>query len=82
MYKVVFYTYQRKSSIKKFLDFCQAGLRAKILRQLKYVQEFGLNPAIPNIKKFKKTPIWELRILGKDMKVLTNDIFLDIINLS
>ena len=67
MYKVSFYSPPRKvSPIKKFLDSCQPSLRTKILRQLKYVEEFGLNPAIPNIKKIKGTSLWELRILGRD----------------
>ena len=67
MYKVSFYTSPgRISPIKKFLDTSQPNLRTKILRQLKYVEEYGLNPAIPNIKKVTNTPLWELRILGKD----------------
>lgn len=67
MYKVRFYTPQTKiSPVKKFLDSCQPSLRSKIIRQLKYVEEYGLNPAIPNIKKITNTPLWELRILGRD----------------
>lgn len=67
MYKVRFYTPQGKTSpIKEFLDTCKPSLRVKILRQFKYVEEFGLNPAIPNIKKITGTSFWELRILGKD----------------
>lgn len=67
MYKVSFYTPpDRISPIKNFLDACQPNLRTKILRQLKYVEEFGLNPTIPNIKKVTNTSFWELRILGKD----------------
>jgi len=67
MYKVSFYTSSRQlSPINKLLDSCQPSLRVKILRQLKYVQEYGLNPAIPNIKKITNTPLWELRILGRD----------------
>lgn len=67
MYKVSFYTPKGKvSPIKKFLDPCQPSLRVKILRQLKYAEEYGLNPVIPNIKKITSTPLWELRILGRD----------------
>jgi phage-related protein len=67
MYRISFYTPVGKiSPIKQFLDSCQQSLRAKILRQLKYVQEYGLNSAIPNLKKITHTPLWELRILGKD----------------
>ena len=67
MHKVGFYTPRgRASPVKKFLDSCRFSLRAKILRQLKYVEEYGLNPTIPNIRKITRTPLWELRILGKD----------------
>jgi len=67
MYKVDFYTSLGKaSSIKEFLDSCPPSLRVKILRKLKYVEEFGLNPAIPDIKKVTGTHLWELRILGRD----------------
>ena len=67
MYKVSFYASQGKTSpIKEFLDSCQPSLRTKILRQLKYVEEYGLNPAIPNIKKITSSSLWELRILGRD----------------
>lgn len=67
MYKVSLYAPLGKTSpIKKFLDSCQPSLRTKILRQFKYVEEYGLNPAIPNIKRLTGTILWELRILGKD----------------
>lgn len=67
MYKVNFYTPTNgKSPVKEFLDFSSLKLRTKIVRQLKYVEEFGLSPAIPNLKKISGTSLWELRILGKD----------------
>jgi|SRR3989344_938826 len=67
MYKVTFYTPKDKiSPISEFLDKCNESLRAKILRQLKYTQEYGLTPAVPNLKKVTNTPLWELRILGRD----------------
>lgn len=67
MYKVSFYTSSGKTSpVKVFLDSCSSSLRAKILRQFKHVAEYGLNPAIPNVRKMTGTTLWELRILGKD----------------
>ena len=67
MYRVSFYAPKdQKSPISEFLDSCSDISRAKILKQLKYVEEFGLTPAIPNLKKVISTPFWELRILGKD----------------
>jgi len=67
MYKVSFYTPPGKiSPIKEYLNSVNETVRSKILRQLRYVQEFGLTPANPSLKKFTNTPFWELRILGKD----------------
>lgn len=67
MYKVIFYAPSGKTSpIKEFLDLCQPILIVKILRQFQYVEEYGLSPAIPNIKKITGTSLWELRIIGKD----------------
>lgn len=67
MYKVSFYTPPGKNSpIKEFLDSANDSIRSKVLRQLKYVQEFGLSPSIPNLRKLTGTSLWELRILGKD----------------
>ena len=67
MYKVILYTFSDgKSPIKEFLDSSDTKLRVKILRQLKYLEEFGLNFAVPNLKKFIGTHLWEIRILGKD----------------
>jgi len=54
------------SPITKFLDLCDVKLRTKILRQLKYVEICGLNQAIPNLRKLINTPLWEVRILGRD----------------
>ena len=59
-------TPEGKSPVEKILKTCTPSQETKILRQLQYIQEFGLTPAIPNLKKIKETPLWELRILGKD----------------
>jgi phage-related protein len=55
-----------KSPVKDFIEKCQVNQRVKILRLLKYLEEFGTVTAIPNTKKLTGTPLWELRILGKD----------------
>jgi len=67
MYKVSFYTPSGKTSpIKEYLDSTNESVKSKILRQLKYVQEFGLTPPVPNLRKLTNTSLWEARILGKD----------------
>lgn len=66
MYHVVFYKRLHNQPIHTFIDSCQSSLRTKIIRQVRYIQEFGLSFNIPDIKKIIGSPFWELRILGKD----------------
>ena len=55
-----------RSPVREFIDRCPDRQQVKILRFLQHLQEFGLTTTIPNAKKLKGTPLWELRILGKD----------------
>lgn len=48
------------------MDSSPKSLRSKIIRQLRYLEEFGLTFSNPNLKKITGTPLWEVRILGKD----------------
>lgn len=65
MYKVNFYTLPGgKSPIKDFIDASQKSLRKKILREMKYLAEFGLTRENPSLRKLTGTPLWEVRILG------------------
>lgn len=67
MYKVRFYTLPSgKSPIKEFLLNSQESLRVKITKQIKHLGEFGLTFSNPNLKKLTGTPLWEVRILGRD----------------
>lgn len=52
--------------VRDFLDEAVPGLKAKALRILFHIEEYGLQVAIPHIKKLAGTPIWEIRILGGD----------------
>lgn len=64
---VEFYTTEDGASpVRKFIDRRTSRQQVKILRLLQYLEEFGLTPAIPNIKKLRGTPLWELRALGRD----------------
>lgn len=67
MYKVRFFFLPNgKSPIKEFMDSSQGSLRSKIIRQLRYLEEFGITSSNPNLKKLTGTPLWEVRILGSD----------------
>ncbi|MBI5614428.1 type II toxin-antitoxin system RelE/ParE family toxin [Candidatus Gottesmanbacteria bacterium] len=52
--------------IEKFLDSLQDKQQAKILRIFQYIKEYGLSAILPHTKKLSGTPLWEIRILGKD----------------
>lgn len=50
----------------KFLDSLNKKQQAKILRLIIQIEEYGLISIIPHVKKLSGTPLWEIRILGKD----------------
>lgn len=52
--------------VRDFLDTAGPALKAKALRILLHIEEYGLQAAIGHIKKFTGTPLWEIRILGGD----------------
>lgn len=66
MYRVKYFEVDGKSPVKEFYDSCPKSLRSKIVRQLRYIEEYGLTKANPNLKKLSGTSLWEMRILGRD----------------
>lgn len=66
-FKIIFFNSTQKEigPIERFLNKSNIKLRVKILRQLQYLQEFGITRSLPNLKKLTSTPFWELRIHGK-----------------
>lgn len=65
--KVVFYTDPNgKNPIKDFLNSLSETQRAKIVKIFKLFQDFGLTILIPYTKHLTNTPLWEIRIRGKD----------------
>ena len=67
MYQVDFYTLPSgRSPVAEFMDNCQKPLRKKILREIRYLKQFGVSKDNPNLRKLTGTPLWEVRILGND----------------
>lgn len=65
-WKVTYYlSAKSENPVKDFLDN-HPKAKLKALRILSHIEEFGLNFAIPHIKKLTGTPLWEIRILGED----------------
>lgn len=65
-WKVVYYiSTSGENPVKEFSDSYPKA-KLKVLRILSHIEEFGLSYAIPHVKKLAGTPLWEIRILGKD----------------
>ena len=63
---IIFYTSSNgRKPVEAFLEK-NLSVKTKTLRILSNIKEYGLNSAIPHIKKLTGTPFWEIRILGKD----------------
>lgn len=52
--------------VRDFLNSCSSTTKAKALRLFCNIDEYGIQLVIPHIKKLTGTPLWEIRILGKD----------------
>lgn len=53
------------TKVDHYLDSASAPEQRKIIRQLKYLQEYGLQSEVLNLKKLQGYDFWEVRILGK-----------------
>ena len=66
-WKVLFYISKTKANpVEIFFEELEVREHTKILRVIQYIQEYGLNAVLPHVKKLSGTPLWEIRILGRD----------------
>src|SRR3989344_788427 len=64
---IYYYTFSgRENPIKEFLDSLEETQQVKVLRLFQSIEEYGLQAVAPHLKKVTGTPLWEMRILGKD----------------
>ena len=67
MTSVVYYTSVRgENPVSNFLDGLTQQQQTKVLRIVFNIEKYGLSSILPHIKKLSSTPLWEIRILGKD----------------
>lgn len=57
---------EKPNIIDSFYRKLQKSARAKIIRQLRYLEEYGLSRVVINLKKLHGYEFWEVRILGKE----------------
>lgn len=64
---LIFYSDSRGGDpVRDFLDKLSKPARDKTLRAIAPLVEFGIGTHVLNTKKLKGTPLWEVRVLGKD----------------
>lgn len=66
-WEVTFYTSESHDNpVAKFLEELENREHTKILRIIQYIREYGLQSVLPHVKKLTGSPLWEIRILGRD----------------
>ena len=64
---VQFYkTINDESPVEEFITRLDIKAQNKAFEVLVLLQEYGINLRMPHAKKVIGTPLWELRIIGKD----------------
>jgi len=67
MTKFIYYTTSKgENPVKIFINSLQKQQKAKIFRIFQTIEVYGLSSILPHVKKLTGTPLWEIRILGKD----------------
>ena len=68
--------------ISEFLDKLNHQQQSKVIRIISTIEKYGLDSVNPHLRKVLNTPLWEIRILGKDnirilyVSVIFNEIVL------
>lgn len=66
-WEVVYYvTSSGDIPVRIFLDKAPVQLKAKAFRIFQNINEYGLSAIVSHTKKLSGTPLWEIRILGKN----------------
>ncbi|MEI6690155.1 MAG: type II toxin-antitoxin system RelE/ParE family toxin [bacterium] len=65
-YLIKYFKHNNEEPIEEYLSNSDETTRGKIVRQIAYIYEYGINPNIPRFKKLVGYNIWEARVLGKD----------------
>lgn len=63
---ISYFIINNQNPVKDFIDSLPYQNKTKIFRLFQTIEEYGLSSVLPHIKKLSNTPLYELRILGKD----------------
>lgn len=59
-------TAKGENPVKDFLESLSKQQKSKIFRIFFTIEQYGLLAILPHTKKLTGTPLWEIRVLGKD----------------
>jgi len=63
--------------VSNFITSLSNRQQRKLIRIFKHLEEFGVKGPRENVKKLSGTPLWEIRILGKDnIRIIYTVVFL------
>ncbi len=62
---VIFYGEENHNPVNQFLDGLDSNTRAKLLKIINYIKNYGANSVPKHTKKLTGTNLWEIRTLGK-----------------
>jgi len=64
--KVVYYLSKSGNNpVKDFIDQLSNSTKAKVLRKLLCLQQYGITSISAHVKKLSGSNLWEIRVLGK-----------------
>ena len=52
--------------VQNFIDSLEKVTQSKVLRIVLTIRTYGLQSVLSHVKKLSGTPLWEIRILGRD----------------
>ncbi|MBI5123584.1 type II toxin-antitoxin system RelE/ParE family toxin [Candidatus Roizmanbacteria bacterium] len=65
--KIQYYIYSSGDNpVKEFIDSLEMKQKIKVFHIFKLIIEYGINSIPQHVKKLSGTPLWEIKILGKD----------------
>ena len=68
MWNIIYYQnhLNKKFPVQDFIDSLDENAKAKIINSIDLLEEFGIKLTSVHTKKLAGTPLWELRVLGRD----------------
>lgn len=66
-WKIIYYhSPANQNPVFDFIQQLNPMAKAKVINAINLLEEYGVIQGVLNLKKLSGTPLWEIRILGKD----------------